>query len=88
MNREKLENLTEEELNGLIRALMGEQERREKIKNNEVIGNLQSALAEFARKVPDAVYIEVWCEECEQDIEVNITEYFFDIIEKLEVLKG
>lgn len=88
MNREKLENLTEEELNGLLKALMSEQERRAKLEENKIIDNLQNALVDFARKVSDAVYIDVWCEECEQDIEVNVSEYFYEIIEKLGELKG
>lgn len=88
MNREKLENLTEEELNGLLKALMGEQERRAKLEENKIIDNLQNALLDFARKVPDAVYVDVWCESCEEDIEINITEYFYTIVEKLGELKG
>lgn len=87
MNREKLENLTEEELNGLIKALMEEQDRRTKLEEIQVIDNLQDALWDFQKKVSDAVYIDVWCEECEQDMEINVAEYFADIISKLSELK-
>lgn len=88
MNREKLENLTEEELGGLIRALIGEQDRRAKLEEIKTIDKLQDALWDFQKKVSDAVYIYVWCEECEQDMEINIAEYFTDIISKLTELKG
>lgn len=88
MDKTKLENLTEEELNGLLKALIGEQERRTKLEEIQVIEKLQDALWDFQKKVSDAVYIYVWCEECEQDMEINIAEYFTDIISKLTELKG
>ena len=87
MNREKLENLTEEELNGLLNALIGEQNRRVKLEEVKVIEKLQDALWDFQKKVSDAVYIYVWCEDCERDMEINIAEYFTDIISKLTELK-
>lgn len=81
----KLELLTEDELNGLLETLLSEKKRRNRVEELKAIATLSKALEDFARLLPDEnVYINVWCEECEDNIEIDITEYFSDIAIKLD----
>ena len=84
----KLELLTGNELDELIDTLLKEKERRNRVEELKIIANLSKALEDFAKALPDeSIYIEVWCEECETDIDVDITEYFNQIAIKLDNLK-
>ena len=84
----KLELLTGNELNELIDTLLKEKARRNRVEELKIIANLSKALEDFSRALPDeSISIEVWCEECETDIEVDITEYFNQIAVKLDNLK-
>ena len=84
----KLELLTGNELDELIDTLLKEKERRNRVEELKIIANLSKALEDFSKAMPDdSIYIEVWCEECETDIEVDITEYFSTIALKLDNLK-
>lgn len=84
----KLELLTGNELDDLIDTLLKEKERRNHVEELKIIANLSKALEDFAKAMPDeTIYVDVWCEECETDIEVDITEYFNQIAVKLDNLK-
>lgn len=84
----KLELLTGNELDELIETLLKEKERRNRVEELKIITNLSKALEDFSKAMPDeSVYIEVWCEECESHIEIDVTEYFGTIALKLDNLK-
>jgi hypothetical protein len=84
----KLELLTEDELDGLLDTLLSEKKRRNRVEELKTVATLSKALEDFIRLLPDEnIYIEVWCEECEDNIEVDITEHFSDIAIKLDNLK-
>ena len=84
----KLELLTGNELDELIDTLLKEKERRNRVEELKIIANLSKALEDFAKAMPDdSVFIEVWCEECESHIEIDVTEYFSTIALKLDNLK-
>lgn len=84
----KLELLTEKELNDFIEILAKEKERRSRAEDLKVITNLSKNLNDFIVRMPDQnIYIEVWCEECESNIEIDVTEYFVDIATKLDNLR-
>jgi hypothetical protein len=90
MNTEgrKLELLTGNELDDLLDTLLKEKARRNRVEELKIIANLSKALEDFAKALPDeTIYVDVWCEECETDIEVDITEYFNQIAVKLDNLK-
>jgi hypothetical protein len=90
MNTEgrKLELLTGNELDDLLDTLLKEKARRNRVEELKIIANLSKALEDFAKAMPDeTIYVDVWCEECETDIEVDITEYFNQIAVKLDNLK-
>lgn len=84
----KLELLTGNELNELIDTLLKEKARRNRVEELKIIANLSKALEDFLKALPDeTICIEVWCEDCERDIEIDITEYFNQIAVKLDNLK-
>lgn len=84
----KLELLTGNELDELIDTLLKEKERRNRVEELKIVANLSKALEDFTKALPDeTIYIEVWCEECESDIDIDITEYFNQIAIKLDNLK-